>query len=171
MKPRSKQAFLLLVLFAAGCSAIYDVSYDYDREVDLTRLRSYACLPMPKELATDELVVGRVKRAVDAEMEEKGIRTASDDPDFLIAMHVGSEEKVSYQDWGYSYGGYWRRGGTSKFKYQEGNLVLDFVDAESKQLIWRGQAKGFVDRKSNPKKDEKLVNEAVRKILKNFPPR
>ena len=86
-------------------------------------------------------------------------------------MHVGSEEKVSYQDWGYSYGGYWRRGGTSKFKYQEGNLILDFVDAESKQLIWRGQAKGFVDRKSNPKKDDKLVNEAVRKILKNFPPR
>jgi len=40
-----------------------------------------------------------------------------------------------------------------------------------KQLIWRGQAKGFVDRKSNPKKDDKLVNEAVRKILKNFPPR
>ena len=42
--------------------------------------------------------------------------------------------------------------------------MLDFVDGKSRQLAWRGQAKGFVDKNSNPRKDEKLVNEAVRKV-------
>ena len=124
MKPWSKQVFLLLLLLAAACSAIYDVSYDYDQEADLTQLRSYDWLPIPQGVEADDIVVGRVKRAVNAEMAEKGIRAAPDDPDFLIAMHAGSEEKVTHRDWGYSYGGYWRRGGSSKFKDQEGNHIF-----------------------------------------------
>ena len=173
MKPGRRQAVLLLLLLAAACSAIYDVSHDYDQEADLTRLRSYDWLQIPEGVEADDLVVGRVKRAVNAEMAEKGIRTTTADPDFLIAMHAGSEEKVTQRDWGYTYSSYWHRGGgrSRTFRYQEGTLVLDFVDADTKQLIWRGRAKGFVDRNSKPKKDDKLVNEAVRKILKNFPPR
>lgn len=173
MKLRSKPVFLLLLLLAAGCSAIYDVSYDYDREADLTQLGSYDWLPIPKEVEADDLVVGRVKRAVNEEMAAKGIRKTTTAPDFLIAMHAGSEEKVTQRDWGYTYSSYWHRGGgrSRTFRYQEGTLVLDFVDAGTNQLIWRGQAKGFVDRNSKPKKEDKLVDEAVRKILKNFPPR
>jgi hypothetical protein len=171
MKKNVKRAVPLLLLFAVSCSPIYDVSYDYDSEADLTGLRTYDWLPIPPKVEADDLVVGRVKRATNAELEEKGFRMAPDDPDFLIAMHVGSEEKVTYKDWGYTYGGYWRRGGRSKYKYQEGTLVLDFVDVKSNQLIWRGQAKGFLDRKSTPEKEDRLVNEAVQKILKNFPPR
>ena len=173
MKPWSNQVLLLLLLLAAGCSAIYDVSHDYDREADLNQLRSYDWLPIPEGAEADDLVLGRVKRAVNAEMAEKGIRTATANPDFLIATHAGSEEKVTQRDWGYTYSSYWHRGGgrSRAFRYQEGTLVLDFVDADTKQLIWRGQAKGFVDKNSNPEKDDKLVNEAVQKILKNFPPR
>jgi hypothetical protein len=50
-------------------------------------------------------------------------------------------------------------------------LAPDFIDGKSRQLVWQGRAKGFVEKNSNPKKNDKLVNEAVRKILKNFPPR
>lgn len=171
MRQNARQTVLLLVLITASCSPIYDVSYDFDSEVDFTGLRTYDWLPIPEQVEADDLVVGRVRRATNAELEEKGYRMTSDNPDFLIAMHAGSEEKVTYKDWGYSYGGYWGRGGYSKYKYQEGTLVLDFVDVKSKQLMWRGQAKGFIDRKSTPKQEDSLVTEAVRKILKNFPPR
>jgi hypothetical protein len=87
-------------------------------------------------------------------------------------MHAGSEEKVTHSDWGYTYSRYWHHGGrrSRSFRYQEGTLVLDFIDGESKELVWQGRAKGFVDKNSNPRKDDKLVNEAVRKILKKFPP-
>jgi len=166
---KTKQTVLLLLLLMLGCSAIYDVSYDYDSEADLTQFRTYDWLPIPKGVEADDLVVGRVKRATNAELGEKGFRMTSDNPDFLIAIHTGSEKKVTYTAWGYS--GRWRSGRRTKFQYQEGTLVLDFIDGKSKQLVWRGQAKGFLDRKTNPKKEEKLVNEAVTKILKHFPPR
>jgi hypothetical protein len=173
MKPWSRHFFLLFLLLIAACSAIYEVSYDYDQEVDLTGLRSYDWFPIPKGVEADDLVAGRVKKAVNAEMAEKGIRADSADPDFLIAMHVGSEEKVSQSDGGTTYSFYWhaRKGRSRSFRYQEGTLVLDFIDGKSRQFVWRGQAKGFVDNNSNPEKGDKQVNEAVRKILKNFPPR
>ena len=38
-------------------------------------------------------------------------------------------------------------------------------------MIWRGVAKTVVDRTDTPEKREKLINEAVQEILKNFPPK
>ena len=68
------------------------------------------------------------------------------------------------------WGGYWGPGGTSTYEYEEGSLILDFVDAKSKKLIWRGAAKAEVNRVNTPEKAEKLISEAVQEILKNFPP-
>jgi hypothetical protein len=58
----------------------------------------------------------------------------------------------------------------SAFQYEEGSLILDFVDPQTKQLIWRGSAKAEVDDVKTPEKREALIDEAVQKILKNFPP-
>ena len=174
MEPRLKQAFFLLVLFCAGCSAIHDVSYDYEREVDLTQLKSYDWLPMREGVEADDYIEGRVKRAVNAEMEQKGIRAASDAPDFLITRHLLRYEKVGYKDRGSSYGKFdsiFSPRHVPSYTWEEGTLVLVFVDADSRQLIWRGQARGLDYTRSNPKKDDKLVSEAVHKILQNFPPR
>jgi len=44
------------------------------------------------------------------------------------------------------------------------------VDAKSKQLIWRGSAKAQVDNVDTPEESEKLINAAVKEILKKYPP-
>lgn len=177
MKPMERDAglflLLFLLLFTLSCSsAIYDVSCDCDTEMDLTHWRTYDWLPIPESIETDDVVVGRVERAVDAEMERKGFLRVSDNPDFLIASHTGSEEKMVHRDsqWDYVYSDYFRTNRQTTFQYLEGMLVLDIVDGESKQLVWQGQAKGFVGKKSNPKAEDELVKKAVDKILKNFPP-
>ena len=38
-------------------------------------------------------------------------------------------------------------------------------------MIWRGVAKADVNEVNTPEKAEKLINEAVQEILKNFPPK
>jgi len=155
-----------------SCSSVYDISYDYDKQTNFAGLKTYDWLPVPREVKVDTLVQDRIKNAVNSELEARGLRMTSDEPDFSIAMHAGTEEKVGYsQDaWGYGYGSYWGGGRYRKYEYEEGTLVLDFVDTASKKLIWRGAAKVFVDSKMTPEKIDKLVNEAVQKILKNFPP-
>ena len=48
--------------------------------------------------------------------------------------------------------------------------MLDFVDATTKELLWRGAGKAQVEDVMTPERSQKLINEAVEKILKNFPP-
>ena len=123
------------------------------------------------------LVVERVRKAVDAELEAKGLKRTSQKPDFLIAEHMTKENKVDIDSWGYSYGpfpgywgGYWGPGDISTYQYEEGTLILDFVDAGSKKLIWRGTAKANIENVDSPEKSKKLIDEAVQKILQKYPP-
>ncbi len=169
---------LSLVGLMVGCATIYDVSYDYDKQVDFAGLQRFEWLPVPEAAGMDGLVVDQIVETVNATLQSKGLTRTSDNPDFLIAQHLGKADKVQVTNWGYGYGpygGYWGGfygpgGGVSTYEYEEGTLILDFVDATSKKLIWRGSAKAEIENVDTPKKREKIVNEAVQEILKKFPP-
>jgi hypothetical protein len=49
-------------------------------------------------------------------------------------------------------------------------LVLDFIDTGSKKVIWKGVATVYLSKDLTPEKIDDIVNEAVEKILVNFPP-
>ncbi|MGB7064457.1 MAG: DUF4136 domain-containing protein, partial [Syntrophobacteria bacterium] len=49
-------------------------------------------------------------------------------------------------------------------------LLLDFVIPREYRLIWRGEAVAVLDDSYSSEKLDKLVSEAVEKILKEFPP-
>jgi Domain of unknown function (DUF4136) len=80
--------------------------------------------------------------------------------------------------WGYSYGPrtmirggfYTGREEIDVYEYEEGTFILDFVDAQSKELIWRGVAKGEVRNYASPVKRDKRINVVVQKVLSDFPP-
>ena len=169
---------LFFIGFTVSCASIYGVQHDYDKQVDFANLKTYDWMQVPEKAGIDSLSVQRVKKAVNAELQAKGLMKTSDNPDFLIAEHLGKKDKVQVTDWGYGYGpqvgywgGYWGPGGVSTYEYEEGSLILDFVDAKSKKMIWRGAAKAEVQNIDTPDKSEKLINEVVQEILKNFPPK
>ncbi len=165
---------LFLMGLAVSCSTIYGVKYDYDQQANFADLKTFDWMPVPEKAGIDSFVVQRVKNAVNTELQAKGLMMTSDNPDFLIATHLGQKEKVQVTDYGYGYGphrGY--RGGADgafTYEYEEGSLILDFVDAKSMKMIWRGAAKAEIQHVDTPDKSEKLINEAVNKILKKFPP-
>ena len=169
---------LFFIGFTISCSTIYGVQHDYDKQVDFTNLKTYDWMPIPEKAGIDTLSIQRVKKAVNAELKAKGLMMTSDNPDFLIAEHLGKKDKVQVTDWGYGYGlgdrygggDYWGPRGVDTYQYEEGSLILDFVDAKSKKMIWRGVAKAQIDDTNTPEKSEKLINEAVQEILKKFPP-
>ena len=176
---RAVNAFFVIFFigFAVSCSTIYGVKYDYDQQANFADLKTFDWMPVPEKAGIDSFVVQRVKNAVNTELQAKGLMMTSDNPDFLIAEHLGKKDKVQINDWGYGYGphggywgGYWGPGGVSTYEYEEGSLILDFVDAKSKKMIWRGVAKAEIDSAKTPEKKDKLTNEAVHEILKIFPP-
>ena len=173
-KIKTIQVFLVLffIAFTVSCS-IYDVRYDYDQQTDFTEFKTFGWMQVPEKAGISSLVVQRVKNAVNAELKAKGLMLMSNNPDFLIAVHLGTKDKVQVTDWGYSYGrygGYRGSGRISTSQYEEGILILDFVDAKSRKLFWRGTAKAQVQNINTPEKSEKLTNAAVKKILKKYPP-
>ena len=164
--------YLCLIIFAAGCSTI-SVTHDYDPQADFSSLRTFAWLPFPKTVKVNSLVVKRVQDAVTRELEAKGMQKNPQNPDFLIAMHGATQEKLDITDWGYTtgpYGRYWGGRDVSVRQYTEGTLVLDFVDAKSKNLLWRGVAKGAIDPTASPRERTERINEGAAKLLAEFPP-
>jgi len=94
-------------------------------------------------------------------------------------MHITTKKRIDVSESGYTYGArgrYW--GGrvgprtVDIYEYEEGTLVLDFVEARSNEMIWRGTASDQVEyyRHANPDKRDQRINKGVREILKNFPP-
>jgi hypothetical protein len=118
-------------------------------------------------------VVQRVGAAVEAGLKAKGYLQAEGAPDFLVATYVGRQSRIQVTDWGYGYGprGAWYGGGVDVYQYEQGSLVLDIVDARTKKLVWRGTATAIIDPGASPEERTKRINEAVAKMLEDFPPR
>ena len=176
---------ILLKIFAAclvvamiGCSTMR-VSYDYDPQADFSSMNTFDWHPVPQGASVNEMIVQQVRGEVMQKLETQGLRCGEENPDFLIAIHGGKVSKLDVVDWGYSYGGPGRYGrygpySTSRridvHEYEEGNLVLDFVDTDTKELIWRGTATDALDADATPDERRKQIQEAVAKILAKYPP-
>lgn len=166
---------LLALALLAACSSI-STNFDYDQEADFGAFSSYDWIAPPEGSNASPLVYNRVVKAVDEEFAARGYTRDTEQPDFLIAAHLGSQSKLSVVDWGYTYhSSYHDYGGVGRRdldvrEYEEGTLVLDIVRGEGKDLVWRGTARKTIDQSATPNQITKTVNEAVMKLLKGFPP-
>jgi len=52
-----------------------------------------------------------------------------------------------------------------------GALVLQVYDPAAKQSVWIALAMQTLDPSKNPEKNQKKLNKAIQKLLKDFPPR
>jgi hypothetical protein len=165
---------LILGLGIAGCSGI-KVSTDYNEEFDFSRFKTFdwvgqRATPLRDPLIDTALIERRVKRAVEQELAIKGYeRAPADEPDFLIAYHLGTQSQVDVSTCGYHYPTSphcWGRE-IDAYTYTEGTLILDFISPDNSELVWRGTASGAIH---DPEQVESTINAAVRKILKSFPP-
>ncbi len=55
-------------------------------------------------------------------------------------------------------------------EYEEGSLLLDMIEAETGQLMWRGSARAVISSKLTQEKRTQRINEAIGKLLASFPP-
>ena len=179
MKPLTRA--LMLCIAVAGCatSPSADIDFDYDTAADFAALKTFAWLLASGNAAADELLVKRIRSAVDTQLQAKG-RSASASPDFLIGMQLSG--KTTYGGSvgvGMSVGipvgraGQVSVGGarSKPIEKKEGTLVLDFLDAKSKSLLWRATASGAVEAQTTPEYQQNRINAIVAEMLSYFPPK
>ena len=154
MRTLSTWLSLCLLIYIQSCTPIYNVAYNYDKEADFTRLNTYDWLAKQSKVEIKK----RIEKTVNTQLEVKGYRTATNNPDFLIDTQLKSRET-------------WSRGmGGTRYRFEEEKLILQFIDAQSKKLLWRGEAMGMLNSNYTPGELNQLVNKAAQEILKGFPP-
>jgi hypothetical protein len=170
-------SFLIPAIFF-GCSSV-STSFDYDPAVDFSKYKSFKIYEgetIPDdELEKNPLVKKRILNSVINELKSKGYEVVdSNEADMLIVIHAGIKERTEITDWG-SYGWYnpwWGAygGRIDVNQYEEGTLVIDMVDAEEDELVWRGLGTKILEDYSTQEIMQQRIDTYVAKILANFPP-
>jgi len=174
-----------VLLLVAGGAAAQDIRYNFDKESDFSKFKTYKWVNLKDAAKVNDLVDKQIIAAVDKELAAKGLsKVDGDNADLFIGYQaaVGQEKQFSSysSDWGY--GGGWYRGGwyggaggmstttgqTSTIYI--GQLALDMYDSAKRSLVWRGVASKTIDPKAKPEKQEKNLKKAVAKLLKKYPP-
>jgi len=177
-----KNAMLGLVLgiAVAGCATPLAVTSDYDTAADFTALKTFDWMPATGNAAGDELLIKKIRNTVDVQLQAKGRKMAADNPDFLIGMVLSG--KTTYGGStavGMSVGIPVGRAGSVSVgsgksqprEKKEGTLVLDFVEAKTKSLVWRATAVVTVNPAASPEEKQQKINEVITAMLAQFPPK
>ena len=196
MKTTLQAALLLLIGLLSACSPAVTVqqkpgvdfskyhTYDWAKtEVKSADSKN----PIYKSTLNDEII----QNAIRSEMDKRGIRQAQGrtKPDFYLTYHLYIEEAertvanppapgyaypyfMSYRgrflpiNYGYFYSSPYYNTGYRTETYQEGTMILDFVDARTHNLVWRGSV---ADPVGNPANIGSEFAKAAKEILDKFP--
>jgi hypothetical protein len=172
----------LLLLMSSGALA-QDVRYNFDKNTDFAKFKTYKWVEIKQSPQVDQLKDKQIKESVDAELAKKGLtKVDADTADLYVAYQaaVGTEKQFTSYNSGWDYGPGWYRGGwygggggmttgqTSTI--YTGQLAVDMYDSKNHDLVWRGVVSKTLDPEAKPDKQQKNLNKAVAKLLKNFPP-
>ena len=172
---------MLALVVAPALVLAQKVSYDFDKNATFSAFKTYAHRDGTK--VGQPLIDERIVAAIDAQMAGKGL-TPSESPDVYVVYHVAFDEQKDistystgygggYGAYGWGWGGGW--GGTSSTTQVRdilvGTLVVDIADAKQGKVVWRGMGVKEVDTQAKPEKRDKSINNALKKIFKNYPPK
>jgi hypothetical protein len=189
---------MMTLLILAGCSA-YSVVTDYDSSVSFASYKTYhwaddaIAKSSNNVLASNPLILKRIKSAVDRELATKGYVLNNYGPvDFAVSVYAGVQERARYNPppigFSFHHGYYHNRFGHKRFgyngfgfydpywfgpyvsNYKEGTLVIDVIDQKSNELAWRGMAQGILKNYDTSKEMQQDIDGAVAKMLVEFPP-
>ncbi len=177
--------YLIFVLMVIGCSTVR-VTSDYDSDVDFTGLQSYSWLEIEAQSGEDvrinnEFVKHVVRKSVDKVMKEKGyVRVNEEKADFQITWLGAIDKKmqadsISHFYRPYGYGSLYRDPNWSKDEnlknreFEEGTLIIDFLDPTDHKIIWRGIGSEKIDGEGTEADAKRKINKVITRILKTIP--
>lgn len=182
--PQPARLLPALLVALLACSGV-SVNQDYDPSADFLRYRTFDWFPGDRQLTGDAEIDNpfldqRIRNAVSRELGTRGYQKVGDrTPDFFVNYHVSVQQKLttSGMNVGYGVGSYGSWGGvgvgmsTSPVRqYEQGTLVIDFIDGASRKLVWRGTGTKALSRNPTPDETTATIDSATHEILQQFPP-
>jgi hypothetical protein len=160
------------------------VSVGYDKSADFSKYRSYTWA-QPTTPPSRPLLYLNIEGAIDYELKAKGLTRTETNGDLILVPGGGMELGINNAAGTPimpTYSGpppamdatMWTgAAGPSNLMapyVPEGSLMLNVVDRNANKVVWTGTVKQKLDME-NKKKSLKLIDKAIVKLLKDFPPR
>ncbi|HEU0152926.1 MAG TPA: DUF4136 domain-containing protein [Arenimonas sp.] len=176
---------LLSMILLAGCATGPRISTDADPSADFGNYRSFAFYS-PLAVETDDYSTpssSRMKAAVRRELESRGYVYDEASPDLMVNINAYVDERTdvystpqvetalyySYRARSYVAVPYWTNR-TDVYRYTEGTLNVDLVDAREKALVWEGVAVGRMSR-LKPAERAARIDSTIAEIFAEYPHR
>ena len=177
-----------LAVTLSGCASGISVTNDWDPGVDFSAFSSFVVLDEATGgSGIDQLIQNRIKNSIASTLEGKGMRQvdSADDADAAVGWQVTTEQRSSFQTVTTGWGGYgYGRGGwyggrgmgmsssrTTERRYDVGSLAIGIFDVKRDEMIFTSTgSKELSSGNLSPEESQKRIDEAVAKILEEFPP-
>ncbi len=141
---------------------------------DFGKYKTYTWVTINGAKYPNQIIDAQIKQAIDQQMAAKGF-TKTDGPASLdLAYQASVNQQTQWS--AYSTGGYrWGWGGgmavATPTAIHTGTLILDMYDPATKTLVWQGIATKSVNPGNSQEKIQKNLDNAMKKLLKDFPPK
>jgi hypothetical protein len=158
----------IAVLLLAAPAIAQQVSVNFLPSASFAQYHTYAWATNNANQIQDSILAQVAKQDIDTAMQSKGLTVVTEDknPDIIITANGGMKQQTSYQAWGMrGIGG--GMGGITPQQSVEATMIVDLFDAKTHALLWRGIAQDTLS--NNGSKNQKLVQNAVAKMFKQWP--
>lgn len=183
MKIKIAHYCFALLLVLSGC-ANYNVKYTRTPGTDYSKYKTYAWIPADSsqgKYINRKHLNDRIMYYANDALNKKGMTVNTTNPDVAIRFYTYTEDKVEYQytpppayvSFGFRGPGYYM--GYSPMlapatvtprNYKEGSLVIEMVDVQSQQVVWKSEASSVVDQTTDI---DKVLNGAIRDMATTLP--
>lgn len=168
MLPTALQLTLRTALAAAALAACSSpkivVTTNAAPAVDFDAKKTYAWLPEAPESDREAEVMPWVRAAVNRDLAGKGYQLVPfDEASMVVEEILIAAERTRTNDPYYAVELY--------ETYEEGSMILDFIDPLSRTILWRGVATTEIKGLDTDEARQARVDEVVSAIMDRFPPR
>lgn len=188
-----KTILMILMCFLISACNTLKVVNDYDPNFQFVKLKTFTLLEggEVKESGKihDPLLTKHINKSINSVIKDKGFQavdTTEDkkNPDFFISWYGAIDKKIhsetirNYSNRYYStnwrspnYASWRQSTSTYNIEYEKGTLIIDILDGNTKELIWRGKGSKIIDDRTADSNVSERVHSVVIEMFKNFPPK
>ena len=162
---------LLVVLIGCSVAMTQEVLGNFLLGTDFSKYHTYKWINIEGGADPNQSVDASIKQSFDAQLKSKGLsRTDNDKADLYVGYQAAVDQK---KDWKrYGDGRSWgEMAAATSPTLDVGTLVLDIYDPTAKLLVWTGTATKILDSNSNEEENMKRLDNAIEKVLRNYPPK
>lgn len=168
-----KYSKLIVIVIFFGCSSP-KILYDYDDQIEFNQYKTFQFYD-DVLLNINQIEKKRILTQLEKSIIEKSLEL-SDNPAIFVDVRLNQFE-APRNSIGIGFGNYGMHSGISiggQIPFNNNSLTnqftIDFIDAKTDKLIWRGFYEGNFQTNIEIIEKEQLLAEAFQKLLRKYPP-